>query len=146
MARIEIDLLANLGGHTSQYTSCPGYLSSNVVRARRHLATPPRPIRMEELSPRLIDPLVSMGAEEVSLRLQQVCRQASRAEPIVKRKRRGESRSWHAGLNRLNDATSPGGFVIVQHLAEEIGDQQIGELRILIVSFLNLAEEAAADN
>ena len=40
----------------------------------------------------------------------------------------------------------PGRLVAVQRLAEEVVEQQIGELRILVVGFLDLAEEAAADD
>src|SRR3981081_2436761 len=101
---------------------------------------------MEELAAGLVDALVGVGAEEVSLCLQQICRQAGGAESVVERERRGESWCRHAGLNRLDDATAPGGFVIVQHLAEKIGDQQVGEVRILIISFLDLAQETAADD
>src|SRR5579862_544582 len=132
--------------------SCLGYLRdfaqfpSNVVGPRRHLATPAGPIGMEELAARFIDSLVGVGAEEISLGLQQVRRKPGRAESVVERERRGESRRRHAGLNRPDDAAAPGGFVIVQNLAEEIGNQQIGEMRILVVSFLDLAEEAASDD
>src|SRR5260221_14529065 len=46
----------------------------------------------------------------------------------------------------MDDASPPGSLVIVQRLAEEIVEQQIGELRILIVRFLDLGEETAADD
>src|ERR1700738_1347158 len=61
-------------------------MASNIVRARGHPATPTCPIRMEELAARFIDALVGVGAEEVSLGLQQVCRKTGRAESVIERK------------------------------------------------------------
>src|SRR5207249_11232335 len=99
---------------------------------------------MKELSARLVDALVGVGAEEVPLRLQQVCRQSGRAIAIVEGERRRESRRRHAILNRFDDRAPPGSLVIVQCLAEKIVEKQLSQLRILVVRFLDLHEAAAA--
>src|SRR5437867_7103071 len=82
--------------------------ASDVVAARRYPAAAAGPVRMEELPPRPVDALVGVGAEEVPLRLQQVCGQTGRAEPVVEGERRGERGRWDAGLDRPDDGAPPG--------------------------------------
>src|SRR6266404_9764941 len=101
---------------------------------------------MEELAPRLIDAFVRMGAEEVALSLQQVRGQARGAVSVVEGERRRHRRSRHAVLDGLNERASPRCLILVQQLAEKIVQQKIGELRILVVSLLDLSEEPAADD
>ena len=60
----------------------------------------PCPVGMEELAARLVHALVSVRAEEVALRLEQIGRQASGAIAIVERQRRGERRRGHSALDR----------------------------------------------
>src|SRR6266571_8097553 len=120
--------------------------ASGVVGARRYPAAAAGPVRMEELAVRPVDALVGVGAEEVPLRLQQVCGQTGRAEPVVEGERRGEGRRWDAGLDRADDGAPPGRLVVVQQLAEETVDEQVREPRILVVGLLDLSEEAAADD
>src|SRR6266850_4346143 len=87
-----------------------------------------------------------MRAKKVSLRLQQVRRQSCRTVSVIKGQRRRERGRRYAILDRVDDTAPPGSLVVVQRLAEEIVEQQIGEPRILIVRLLDLAEEAAADD
>src|SRR5229473_7527158 len=119
---------------------------SRVVCSGRDPAASSGPIRVEELSTWLIDSLEGVRAEEISLSLQQVRRQAGRAVSVVEGKRRGESGRRHTILNPVDDAPPPGGLVIVQRLAEEFVEQEIRQLRILVVRFLDLPQEAAADD
>src|SRR5688572_8099043 len=100
---------------------------------------------MKKLTAWLVNALVRVGAEEVPLGLQQVRGQTRRAESIVKGQRGRESRCWDTIFNGLNDCAPPGGLVVIQHLAEETIDQQIRELRILVVSFFDLSEKATAN-
>src|SRR6266404_4127487 len=60
--------------------------------------------------------------------------------------RRRHRRSRHAVLDGLNERASPRCLILVQQLAEKIVQQKIGELRILVVSLLDLSEEPAADD
>ena len=106
-----------------------------------------RPIGVEELAARLVHALVSVRAEEIALGLQQVGRQAPGAVAVVKRQRRAERRRGHAVLDRLNDGAPPGSLIVRSAgLAEEVIEQQIAQLRVLVVGFLDLAQEAAADD
>src|SRR4051812_36548249 len=96
---------------------------SDVVRAGGGPSTAACPVGVKELAARLVDPLVGVRAEKVTLRLQQIRRQTLRAVAIVERERCRERRRRNAVLNRLDDCASPRGLVIIQRAAEELVDQ-----------------------
>jgi hypothetical protein len=66
--------------------------TSHVVRAARCGAAAAGPVRVEELPPRFVRPLIGVRAEVIPLRLQQVRRQSTTAEAIVIRQRRRHRR------------------------------------------------------
>src|SRR5438270_3705098 len=105
-----------------------------------------RPARVEELSARFVHALVGVRAEEVSLSLQKVRGQTLGAIAVIEGKRGGESRCRHTDLDGLDNGAPPGILIIDQHLAEEIVQKKIRDLRILVVGFLDLAEKAAAND
>src|SRR5882762_3255948 len=134
----------NLRHSTASWITMSSY--SGIVRPGRDPAAAPGPVRMEKPAARLVHALVSVGAEEVPLGLQQIRRQARGAVSIVERKCGRERRRGYPELDRLNQGAAPGILVAHQRLAEKIILQQIRELRILIVGFSDFPEEAAANN
>src|SRR6059058_4655879 len=101
---------------------------------------------MEELSPRLIHPLVRMRTEEVPLRLQEVRRQPLAAIAVIKGQRRRKRRHWHANLHRMDDRLPPRGLVLAQSLREKIIHEQILQLGIVIERLLDISQEHAAND
>src|ERR1043166_5425713 len=111
MSGIQIDLLANHGGHTSHYTSC-------IVGPGSDSPPASGPVRMEELPARLVDALVGVGAEKIPLRLQQVCREPGRSITVVERECRRKRRCRHAILNRFDDRPTPRYMRSEEHTSE----------------------------
>src|SRR6185437_10441534 len=85
----------------------------SVVRTRGHAATAPSPVGMEKLAAWFVDALVSMSAEEIALRLQQVRGQTRRSVAIVKCQRGGKRRGRHTESDSANDSLSPGLLIFV---------------------------------
>ena len=101
---------------------------------------------MEEFSARFIDALVSVCAEEIALRLQQVGRQVFRAVSIKERQCSRERRSRYTDLNRVHNRLPPARLVLVQRAREEVVQQQILQIGILIKRRLDVAEEHRTDD
>src|SRR5579884_4517139 len=101
---------------------------------------------MKKLAARLVDALIGVGAEEVTLGLQQVGRQAFRAVSVKKRERSGKRRGGDAETNCVNDGFAPGGLIVVQRLTEEIVQQQVGQFGVLIIGFFDFAQKTAPDD
>src|SRR5262249_36105094 len=131
---------------------CPLFLPENgewrlnVIRPGRDATAAARPVRMEKLAARPVHALVGVSAEEVALRLQQIRRQTLGAVSVEERERRREGGRRHAVLDGLDDGAPPRGLIFIQSPAEEIVEQQIGQLRILVEGLFDLAEKAATDD
>src|SRR5512133_2047560 len=83
-----------------------GFALGNVS-ARGGIAAVARPVSMEELAARLVEPLVSVRSEIVPVRLQQVRGQAFAAVPIIKGERGAECRNRNAFLDCHGHRVSP---------------------------------------
>lgn len=90
--------------HLQRIYSCT---YSSVVGVTCHVATLTRPVRMEELSLRLVDTLIRMSAEVITLPLQQISWQTSPPIPIEERKSSHESRDSHTVCSSHTDGLPP---------------------------------------
>src|ERR1700722_17610855 len=92
----------------------------------------------------LVEAAIGMGAEIVAQALQQV-RWAPRApQSVVIGKRRRESRRRHAVGDRQGKHTPPRALRPYDPLAEVIVEQEVGELWIAVIGFLDAIKEARA--
>src|SRR5690606_33674372 len=119
---------------------------SRVVRSRRRLPAMPGPVGVEELSARLVDPLVRVSAEVVALGLQEVGRQATATVAVVERQRGRGRRRGDTGHGRLRHGRAPAPLGRRQLGGEEGSQQEALELGVLVVRGLDVAEEARADD
>src|SRR5512133_3623214 len=119
-------ICANLRSSVDKF-SCGSvlYRSLGVVGGGRHSATATGPVGVEELPARPVHALVSMGAEEIALRLQQVSRQPPAAIPVVEGERRAERGRRDAGLDRSYYRTPPGILIVDKHRREEIVQKEV---------------------
>ena len=99
---------------------------------------------MEELAARLVDTLIGVRAEEVTLGLQQIGRQALGTVAVIECQSCREGRRGNPISDAVNDGAAPGALILVQDAFEEIIKQKVGEVRILLVSHFDFAEKAAA--
>jgi hypothetical protein len=104
------------------------------------------PVSMEKLATRSIDPLIGMGAEEIPLRLQKVCRKPLTSIAIKKCKGRAKARDWNAMLYSLHNSMAEP-FLTGGHLPfKEVVKEQIFKRGAFVVGLLNVIEEATADD
>ncbi len=87
-----------------------------------------------------------MGAEVVTLRLQQVGRQPVAAVAVVIRQGRTERRHRQPHLDRRGDHPSPAWLRLFDRGFEEVVQQQVLELRVLVERALDVLQEPAADD
>src|ERR1035437_6544839 len=104
------------------------------------------PVGVEELTPLLIDALISVGAEIVALRLEQIRGQPRGAVAVVEGQRGGKRRSGNAQFDGVNQRLAPRCLIAVERLGEEAVQQQIFNPRILVESLFDLSQEAAAND
>src|SRR5665647_314621 len=117
-----------------------------VVSAGRCCAAATGPVRVKEFAARLVHALVSVRAEIIALRLEQVCRQNGAAVLVVERQRGAERGHRNSLLRRRRHDVAPAFLRALDFAPEIIVEQQVRELRIIIVGFLDLAEETRADD
>src|SRR6266700_3682310 len=122
------------------------YKWSRVISGGGYPAAVSGPGRMEKLAARLVDALISMGAKEIPLRLQQVGGQPCGSEAVVERKRGGKCGRGHAILDGANYAAAPPFLILHQCLAEKIVEQQVIQAGVLVERFGDFAQETAADD
>src|SRR5581483_2526760 len=119
---------------------------SGVVGRRRDASAAAGPVGVEELPARLVYALVGVSTEEVALGLQEIRWKTASPVAVEEGECCGEGRHGNAELHALDDGTPPGALVLVDGRGEEVIEEEILELGIFVVGFLDLAEELAADN
>lgn len=87
-----------------------------------------------------------MGAEVVSLSLQQVGWEILGTVAIVEAKSSAEGRGWDTPESTLADDVSPSGLSRVDGLVEEVIEQEVLQVRVLAVGAGDILEEDRADN
>src|SRR5438105_3524502 len=85
------------------------------------------PVDVEELSTRLVGALVRMCTEEVTLRLQQVGREARRTVAVVVGEGGAEGRHRHAAFGGEGDHLAPAFLRIPDGLGEVWVEEQVCE-------------------
>src|SRR5688572_29889816 len=96
---------------------------------------------MEKFAARLVEPFVSVGAEVVALRLQQVRGQPSAPVAIEVGQCGAHARNGNAGLHCGDYDAPPCGLSAGDGLVEERVKQQIDQLVIAVKGLLDVAEE-----
>ena len=97
---------------------------------------------MEEFAAGFVHAFVGVGAEVIALRLEQIRRQTRVAIAVEEGQRGAEGRHRNALLDRQGDDVAPTLLAALDLAPEVIVEQQIRELRILVVGLLDLAQEA----
>ena len=104
------------------------------------------PVGVEELSARAVGPFICVGSEIIPLGLQQVGGKPRGTVAVIVFKGRGKCRSGNAGSNGGGEYPPPAILGGSEFLAELRIEQDIGDVWILVESFLDLAEEDTADD
>jgi len=133
-------------------THSPPILFLSIVCRGRDVAAPPGPVDVDVLVRRVL--LVGLlgldaegvGAEVVTLGLEQVGREVLRPVPIEPRQRSREGRGRDAEQSRLGDDVAPAGLRLVDGLVEEIVKEQVLEVGVAVVRRTDLLEEDGADD
>src|SRR5512136_2048261 len=100
----------------------------------------PRPVRVEELSTRLVYAFVLMSTKIIPLRLEEVGGQSRVPVPVEIVQCRGERRNPDSIGHRGRDNASPCSLRRFDLLLEEGIEQEVCESRIFIESLLDLPE------
>ena len=106
----------------------------------------PRPIGMEELSSGFVDALVRVSAEIVALGLKQVGRQPLVPIAVIEDQCTADRRCGDALLDGRGDHSPPGALSLDHGAFEERVEQQVFQVALLIVGFLDLAEKGRAND
>mmetsp|Transcript_4155 Transcript_4155/g.13384 ORF Transcript_4155/g.13384 Transcript_4155/m.13384 type:complete len:478 (+) Transcript_4155:362-1795(+) len=101
---------------------------------------------MVELVARLVHALEGVGAEEVTLRLDQVGRQAGAAVLVKVGEGGGHGGAGDAGGDAERDDAAPGGLALVDVVRELWVHQQRGQVGVAVVRLLDAVEEDGADD
>ena len=104
------------------------------------------PVGVEELSARTVSALVSVGAEVVTLSLEQVGRNAVAAVAVIVSEGSGESRNRNAVGESSGKHVAPAGLSLFELLAEERVNHEILKGRIVGESLFDLAQEDRTDD
>jgi hypothetical protein len=97
---------------------------------------------MEELSGRLVQPLIGVSAKEVALGLQEIRREASAAIAVVVSEASGKGRDGHTALDGSTNGTTPSGLRLNEHLGEERSQHQVLKVGIGLIGLLNTVQES----
>src|SRR5690606_5036072 len=114
-------------------------LNLYVVRCGRRLPTTTCPVGMEKLPTWLVEALVSMCTEIVTLRLQQVCRQALAAIAVIVDQSGTKARNRNTVGNRRSNYPTPAMLSCLNFIFEEIIQNQVLQCRIFIKGFFDFA-------
>src|SRR5882724_11813275 len=117
-----------------------------VVGAGRRRAAFAGPVGVEKFAARFVHPFVGVRAKIITLRLQQVRRQNGAAILIVKREGGAEGGNRNAFFRGGGDDVAPAFLRAFDFATKIIVEQQVSELGIVVVGFLDLAEETRTDD
>src|ERR1035437_6635976 len=109
----------------------------HVVSAGRCCAAATGPVRVKEFAARLVHALVSVRAEIIALRLEQVCRQNGAAVLVVERESGAEGGNGNAFFRRRRHDVAPAFLRALDFATEIIVEQQVRELRIIVVAVIS---------
>lgn len=112
-----------------------------IVGARGSIAAVACPICMEELASGAVEPLVGVGSEIVALRLQKVCGQAVGGVAVKIAERCRHRGRRNAVLHGCRCDLAPRRNELLHGFLEIRVEQEVAELRIVIIRFFDLAEE-----
>src|SRR4051812_11629587 len=101
---------------------------------------------MEELAARRVDTLIRMRAEEIALRLDQICRQPLRSVRIVIRQRRIEDRCGYSLRRRSGDCGPPVSLAPFDFTPEIRVEKQVRQPGFPLIRIGNFLQEARPDN
>ena len=104
------------------------------------------PVGVEGLTARRVQPLIGMCAEVITLRLQKIRRQAIGGVAVKIAECCRHGRRGHAVLHSCRRDLAPRGDEFFHRLLEIRVEQEIRQLRILVIRFLDLAEKDRADD
>src|SRR5262245_24451400 len=121
-------------------------LESHVVCRARSCAAAAGPVGVEELAARLVEALISVGAEVVALRLEEIGRQAARAVAVVVSQRATHGRHGNAVGGGRADHATPAALRPADLAGEEGVHEQVDELGVAIERLLDLPQEGASDD
>ena len=93
------------------------------IRSRRHVAAAAGPVCMEDFVARLVDALIRMRAEIISLGLQEIGRQLLAAIPVKEGERGRKRGKRDAELHRLHNDLPPGLLAFVDNRLEIVVEQ-----------------------
>ena len=116
-----------------------------ITAARRRPAFA-GPVGVEKLAARLVNALVGVRAKIIALRLQQIRWQVRTAVAVEKGQRGAERRNRDAAFDGGGNSRAPAFLAAFDFAAKIIVQQQVRELRIVVVGFLDFAEKARADD
>ena len=117
-----------------------------VIGARGGIPAVTRPIRVEKLAARRVQPLVGVRAEVVALSLEKIGRKPSATVAVIVFEGGAEGRCRHAVHDGLSEHIPPALLGLGELVAEIRVEKDVGDVRILVESLLNLAEEDTADD
>lgn len=101
---------------------------------------------MEELPARLVNALVGVGPEVVALGLHQVGGKGAAAVAVEVGQGAAEGRGPEAVQRGGGHHLTPGGLTVLDDVGEVRVQEQVGEVRVLVVGGLDVLEEAGPDD
>ncbi len=119
-------------------------LSLSVIGGRRDSASASGPVRMNPLA-RGSFKLIGMGSKVVSLGLEEIRRNASGAEAVVKGEGRRETGGGDTQEDGLAHNTPEGGDAAVDGIREEGVQEEIRKLRIHLVRLCDFTKKDAVE-
>lgn len=135
---------------TSRHPNVPAHLS--LVRRRRHVTSASSPVNVDVgvggvlLVRGLGLHLEGVGTKVIALRLEEVGREVLGAVAIEPRQGGAEARGGDTEEGGLGDDVSPAGLRGVDGLVEEVGEEEVLELRVRAVGVRDVLEEDGADD
>jgi hypothetical protein len=95
---------------------------------------------------RLVRPLVRVSPEIVTLGLEKVRGEVCAAVAVVEGERRSKTGGWDAVHGPRGDDPPPPVLVLLDLVDEEGVEEEAGEVRVLLESLLDVAQECRADD
>ena len=121
------------------------FTSLGIISGRRHVASQPGPICMNKSS-RIAQQFISMRAEVIPLRLNQIGRQACWPVAIIESQCGAETGRGYAQLDRIGYHFSPGFLSAINSFPEEVVQQQVIQIRILVIGGFDVAQKHGPDD
>ena len=100
------------------------------------------PIGMEKLATGLVHPLISVGSEEVALRLQEIGGQNGCAVAVVERKRSAEGGNGNSAFGSEGHHIAPAFLALLDFIAEIAIEKKVCEFWVVVEGFFDFSQKA----